>query len=101
MKLNIKLVLLTTTVFVVALLAIGALDILIIRPAFKQLEQTQALEDSARARAAIDNELQQLGQTWSPSRLYPGQFQRMAPDGKKYPPEFLPDSRSAGAGAVR
>ena len=65
MKLNIKLVLLTTTVFVVALLAIGALDILIIRPAFKQLEQTQALEDSARARAAIDNELQQLGQTLS------------------------------------
>ncbi|MDQ5909437.1 MAG: hypothetical protein QG599_1532, partial [Pseudomonadota bacterium] len=64
-KLNIKLVLLTTTAFVVVLLAIGSLDIFIIRPAFKQLEQTQALEDSARARAAIDNELQQLGQTLS------------------------------------
>ncbi|HRE55647.1 MAG TPA: EAL domain-containing protein [Candidatus Competibacter sp.] len=47
--------------FVALWLSIGALDRWTVRPAFQKLEESQALEDSARARAAIWGELRQLG----------------------------------------
>ncbi|MBL8394550.1 MAG: EAL domain-containing protein [Candidatus Accumulibacter sp.] len=47
--------------FLAVLFAIWALDHSIVRPAFVELEQAQALEDGRRARAAVDSELRQLG----------------------------------------
>ena len=63
MKLKLKAIFLTASIFMAVLLAIGALDFWVIQPAFKKLEQAQALEDSNRARAAITGELQQLSRT--------------------------------------
>ena len=63
MKLKLKAVFLTVSLFTAVLLAISALDFWVVQPAFKKLEQAQALEDSSRARAAIAGELQQLSRT--------------------------------------
>ncbi|MCO5759917.1 MAG: hypothetical protein NHG36_00180, partial [Chromatiaceae bacterium] len=48
--------------FAVVLLVIWGVDRGIVQPAFVELEQAQALEDGARARAAIQSELRQLDQ---------------------------------------
>ena len=58
-----KAILSTTAGFLTVLLAIWALNQWIIQPAFDELEYAQALEDSARADAAIQNELRQLDNT--------------------------------------
>lgn len=65
MKAKLKAVFLTAALVAAALLALGAMNLWVVQPPFKTLEQTQALEDSNRARAAISNELQQLGRTLS------------------------------------
>ena len=55
-----KAILLVTVSFAVLLLAIWGLNHWLIQPAFNQLEQAAALEESSRARAAIQWELRQL-----------------------------------------
>ena len=60
-KENARTILVVAAGFVAVVLAIWALDRWIVQPAFEQLEHAQALEDSARARAAIQRELWQLG----------------------------------------
>jgi len=62
---RIRPVLTATLAFLVALFAIWALDRWIVRPAFVEIEQAQAFEDAARARAAIDGELRELGEELS------------------------------------
>lgn len=60
MNSRIKTILSTTAGFLTVLLAIWALDRCTVQPAFEGLEYAQALEDSARASVAIQNELRQL-----------------------------------------
>ena len=55
-----KAILLVTVSFAALLLAIWGLNHWLIQPAFNQLEQAEALEESSRARAAIQWELRQL-----------------------------------------
>ena len=55
-----KAILLVTVSFAALLLAIWGLNHWLIQPAFNQLEQAAALEESSRARAAIQWELRQL-----------------------------------------
>ncbi len=62
---RIRPVLTATLAFLVALFAIWALDRWIVRPAFVEIEQAQAFDDAARARAAIDGELRELGEALS------------------------------------
>ncbi|WP_287666271.1 CHASE4 domain-containing protein [Accumulibacter sp.] len=62
---RIRPVLTATLAFLAALFAIWALDRWIVRPAFVEIEQAQAFEDAARARAAIDGELRGLGEELS------------------------------------
>ncbi|MBL8259529.1 MAG: EAL domain-containing protein [Candidatus Competibacteraceae bacterium] len=56
-----RIVLMAMAGFVVLWLSIGALDRWIVQPAFQKLEESQAFEDSARARSAVWSELRQLG----------------------------------------
>ena len=58
-----KAILSTMAGFLAVLLAIWAVDHWLIQPAFNELERTQAMEDSMRARAAIQGELRQLDNT--------------------------------------
>ena len=51
--------------FAAVLLIIWGVDHRIVQPAFVALERTQALEDSGRAQAAIQNELRPLDQKLS------------------------------------
>lgn len=60
LKAQIHAILATIAGFAVVLLVIWGVDHEIVHPAFKELEQAQALEDGVRARAAIQNELRQL-----------------------------------------
>ncbi|MER2581648.1 MAG: CHASE4 domain-containing protein, partial [Candidatus Competibacter sp.] len=62
MKIRIKAILAVTVGFLAVLLTIHSLNRWIVRPAFEKLENAQAIEDSARASAAIRNELHQLDQ---------------------------------------
>ena len=61
MNSRLKAILTITLGFAAALLAIWALNRWIVQPAFQKLEYAQALEDGARAGAAIRGELRQLG----------------------------------------
>ncbi|MDG4549054.1 MAG: EAL domain-containing protein [Candidatus Contendobacter sp.] len=56
-----KAILSAITGFLVVLLALWGVSHWLIQPAFDQLEDAQAMEDSIRARAAIEGELRQLG----------------------------------------
>ena len=60
MNLRVKIILSVTIGFAAILLAVWALNHWLIQPAFNQLEEAQALEESSRARAAIQWELRQL-----------------------------------------
>ncbi len=60
LKAQIHVILATMAGFAVVLLVVWGVDHGIVHPAFKELEQAQALEDGIRARAAIQNELRQL-----------------------------------------
>ncbi|MDS4029360.1 MAG: PAS domain S-box protein [Candidatus Contendobacter sp.] len=60
MSTNLHAVLAAIAGFAAVLLAIWGVDQGIVQPAFVKLEQAQALEDGARARAALEGELRQL-----------------------------------------
>ena len=60
MKHQIRALLLVTAGFFAVLFTIWAVDRAVVQPAFNQLQRAQALEDAARARAAIQSELRQL-----------------------------------------
>lgn len=62
MKIRIKAILAVTVGFLAVLLTIHSLNRWIVQPAFEKLEKTQAIEDNARASAAIQSELHQLDQ---------------------------------------
>jgi len=62
MKIRIKAILSVTVGFLAVLLTIHSLNRWIVQPAFEKLEKTQAIEDNARASAAIQSELHQLDQ---------------------------------------
>ncbi|MDG4594803.1 MAG: PAS domain S-box protein [Candidatus Contendobacter sp.] len=65
MSANLRAVLAAIAGFAAVLLAIWGVNQGIVQPAFVKLEQAQALEDGARARAAIEGELRQLDQKLS------------------------------------
>ncbi|MDG4551292.1 MAG: PAS domain S-box protein [Candidatus Contendobacter sp.] len=62
MSANLRAILAAIAGFAAVLLAIWGVNQGIVQPAFVQLEQAQALEDGARARAALEGELRQLDQ---------------------------------------
>jgi diguanylate cyclase (GGDEF)-like protein/PAS domain S-box-containing protein len=68
LALKVRAVLLVASGFIAVLLTIGAVDRMIVQPAFDRLQRAQALEDGLRAHGAIQGELGQLGRTlvdWS------------------------------------
>ena len=62
MSANLRAILIVIVGFAAVLLMIWGVNHTIVQPAFVELEQAQALEDGARAQAAIQSELRQLDQ---------------------------------------